>query len=196
MSSPQSYGYAPMPQMQGFNTSSPYDPVTSTPSAPGRWEHSVVSPNNDFYNIAGSSAPRIDLNTQLFDESTSQDANVEVRRNPHHAEALLDLTRTLVGSVKSMLNEGVTPAQFAGCLLKDYGQGDDTVTLDFLVLLTVHRHHRAPPFPFAHRQSLRPVPPLLCKMSINEEEIIRSHIMEEIGEEEQFQVQSNVEEKP
>ncbi|KAK7282113.1 hypothetical protein RIF29_10662 [Crotalaria pallida] len=83
MPSPQSYGYAPMPQMQGFNSPSPYDPVTSTPSAPGRWEHNVVSPNIDFYDIAGSSAPRIDLNTQLFDESTSQDANVEVRRNPH-----------------------------------------------------------------------------------------------------------------
>ncbi|KAK7259624.1 hypothetical protein RIF29_25235 [Crotalaria pallida] len=39
------------------------------------------------------------------------------------AEALLDLTRTLVGAVKSMLNEAVTPAQFVGCLLKDYGQG-------------------------------------------------------------------------
>ncbi|KAK7259060.1 hypothetical protein RIF29_24654 [Crotalaria pallida] len=83
MPSPQSYGYAPMAQMQGFNTPSPYDPVTSTPSAPGRWEHNVVSPNIDFYDIAGSSAPGIDLNTQLFDESTSQDVNVEVRRNPH-----------------------------------------------------------------------------------------------------------------
>ncbi|CAL0316290.1 unnamed protein product [Lupinus luteus] len=38
------------------------------------------------------------------------------------AEALLDLTRTLVGSVKSLLNEGITPAQFVGSLLKDYGQ--------------------------------------------------------------------------
>ncbi|KAK7256893.1 hypothetical protein RIF29_30451 [Crotalaria pallida] len=83
MPSPQSYGYAPMAQMQGFNTPSPYDPVTSTPSAPGRWEHNVVSPNIDFYDIAGSSAPGIDLNTQLFDESTSQDVNVGVRRNPH-----------------------------------------------------------------------------------------------------------------
>ncbi|KAK7244605.1 hypothetical protein RIF29_39429 [Crotalaria pallida] len=39
------------------------------------------------------------------------------------AEALLDLTRTLVGAVKSMLNEAVTPAQFVGCLFKYYGQG-------------------------------------------------------------------------
>ncbi|KAK7270040.1 hypothetical protein RIF29_22913 [Crotalaria pallida] len=47
------------------------------------------------------------------------------------AEALLDLTRTLVGSVKSMLNEGVTPAQFVGCLLKDYGQGGTENSIDW-----------------------------------------------------------------
>lgn len=36
------------------------------------------------------------------------------------AEALLDLTRTLVGSVKSLVNEGVTPSQFVSSLLKHY----------------------------------------------------------------------------
>ena len=38
------------------------------------------------------------------------------------AEALLDLTRTLVGSVRSLVSEGITPAEFVGCLLKEYGQ--------------------------------------------------------------------------
>lgn len=36
------------------------------------------------------------------------------------AEALLDLTRTLVGSVRSLVNEGVTPSQFVSSLLKNY----------------------------------------------------------------------------
>jgi hypothetical protein len=36
------------------------------------------------------------------------------------AEALLDLTHTLVGSVKSLVNEGVTPSQFVSSLLKHY----------------------------------------------------------------------------
>ncbi|KAK7267644.1 hypothetical protein RIF29_20322 [Crotalaria pallida] len=66
MPSPQSYGYMSMPQMQGSNTLSLYDPVMSTPSAPGRWERELVSPNFDFYDMAGTSAPQIDLNTQLF----------------------------------------------------------------------------------------------------------------------------------
>ncbi|KAK7251522.1 hypothetical protein RIF29_34798 [Crotalaria pallida] len=83
MPSPQSYGYMPMPQMQGFNTPSPYDPVTSTPSAPGHWERELVSPNFDVYDMAGTSAPQFDLNTQLFYGSASEDANEEVRRNPH-----------------------------------------------------------------------------------------------------------------
>lgn len=38
------------------------------------------------------------------------------------AEALLDLTRTLVGSVRSLANEGVTPSQFVSSLLKHYSQ--------------------------------------------------------------------------
>ncbi|KAK7343224.1 hypothetical protein VNO77_11808 [Canavalia gladiata] len=39
------------------------------------------------------------------------------------AEALLDLTRTLVGSVRSLTNEGVTPSHFVTSLLKHYAQG-------------------------------------------------------------------------
>ncbi|KAL2323821.1 hypothetical protein Fmac_022879 [Flemingia macrophylla] len=43
------------------------------------------------------------------------------------AEALLDLTRTLVGSVRSLANEGVTPSQFVSSLLIHYGQGQDSI---------------------------------------------------------------------
>ncbi|KAE9618601.1 hypothetical protein Lal_00047397 [Lupinus albus] len=47
------------------------------------------------------------------------------------AEALLDLTLTLLGSVKSLLNEGITPAQFVGSLLKDYGQEGTENSVDW-----------------------------------------------------------------
>ncbi|KAK7245001.1 hypothetical protein RIF29_39831 [Crotalaria pallida] len=82
MSSPQ-YPYMSMPQMQGYNTPSPYDPLTSTPSAPARWDRETVSPSVDFYELAGTSAPQIDLNTQLFDESNDHNDNQDARRNPH-----------------------------------------------------------------------------------------------------------------
>ncbi|KAG8371864.1 hypothetical protein BUALT_Bualt12G0007300 [Buddleja alternifolia] len=38
------------------------------------------------------------------------------------AEALFDITSTLVSSVKAYSNEGVTPADFVSCLLRDFGQ--------------------------------------------------------------------------
>ncbi|KAK7266526.1 hypothetical protein RIF29_19172 [Crotalaria pallida] len=83
MSSPQYPGYMSMPQMQGYNTPSPYDPLTSTPSAPARWDRETVSPSVDFYELAGTSAPQIDLNTQIFDESNDHNDNQDARRNPH-----------------------------------------------------------------------------------------------------------------
>jgi hypothetical protein len=63
------------------------------------------------------------------------------------AEALLDLTRTLVGSVKSLVNEGVTPSQFVSSLLKHYARGSNTsIDIDWHqlgisvspIFLTVH----------------------------------------------------------
>ncbi|XP_014512507.1 non-structural maintenance of chromosomes element 4 homolog A [Vigna radiata var. radiata] len=47
------------------------------------------------------------------------------------AEALLDLTRTLVGSVRSLANEGVTPSQFVSSLLIRYGQGQGQDSIDW-----------------------------------------------------------------
>ncbi|KAK6149211.1 hypothetical protein DH2020_016736 [Rehmannia glutinosa] len=38
------------------------------------------------------------------------------------AEALFDITNTLVSSVKAYNNEGVTPSDFVSCLLRDFGQ--------------------------------------------------------------------------
>ncbi|KAK4404938.1 Non-structural maintenance of chromosomes element 4A [Sesamum angolense] len=38
------------------------------------------------------------------------------------AEALFDITNTLVTSVKAYNNEGVTPSDFVSCLLRDFGQ--------------------------------------------------------------------------
>lgn len=60
------------------------------------------------------------------------------------AEALLDLTRTLVGSVRSMANEGVTPSQFVTSLLIHYPQGHDSIDWQKLglavspIFLSVH----------------------------------------------------------
>nr|XP_016457558.1 PREDICTED: non-structural maintenance of chromosomes element 4 homolog A-like isoform X1 [Nicotiana tabacum] len=46
------------------------------------------------------------------------------------AEALLDITNTLVTSVKAHGNEGVTPSDFVSCLLRDFGQegGSSSIT--------------------------------------------------------------------
>lgn len=38
------------------------------------------------------------------------------------AEALLDITSTLVTSVKAQKNEGITPSDFVTCILRDFGQ--------------------------------------------------------------------------
>ncbi|KAH6812495.1 hypothetical protein C2S51_026257, partial [Perilla frutescens var. frutescens] len=38
------------------------------------------------------------------------------------AEALFDITNTLVVSVKAYNNDGVTPSDFISCLLRDFGQ--------------------------------------------------------------------------
>uniref|UniRef100_A0A5B6YXM0 Non-structural maintenance of chromosomes element 4 n=2 Tax=Davidia involucrata TaxID=16924 RepID=A0A5B6YXM0_DAVIN len=38
------------------------------------------------------------------------------------AEALLDITNTLMTSVKAHSNEGITPSDFVSCLLRDFGQ--------------------------------------------------------------------------
>lgn len=42
------------------------------------------------------------------------------------AEALFDITNTLVTSVKAYNNEGLTPSDFVSCLLKDFGQEGGT----------------------------------------------------------------------
>jgi len=60
------------------------------------------------------------------------------------AEALLDLTRTLFGSVRSLANEGVTPSQFVSSLLIRHGQGQDSIDWQKLglavspIFLSVH----------------------------------------------------------
>ncbi|KAL5066630.1 hypothetical protein RYX36_017517 [Vicia faba] len=61
------------------------------------------------------------------------------------AEALLDLTRTLVGSVKSLVNEGVTPSQFVSSLIQRYAPSPNS-SIDWpklgtsvsSIFLTVH----------------------------------------------------------
>ena len=44
------------------------------------------------------------------------------------AEALLDITNTLVTSVKAHGNEGITPSDFVSCLLQEFGQNPGVST--------------------------------------------------------------------
>lgn len=46
------------------------------------------------------------------------------------AEALLDITSTLVTSVKSQSNDGTTPSDFVTALLRSFGHGDETTNND------------------------------------------------------------------
>lgn len=46
------------------------------------------------------------------------------------AEALLDITNTLVTSVKSQSNDGISPSDFVSALLKNFGQQDGGAIVD------------------------------------------------------------------
>ncbi|CAH2041538.1 unnamed protein product [Thlaspi arvense] len=48
--------------------------------------------------------------------------NLKPREQVADAEALLDITNTLVSSVKAHSNEGITPSDFVSCLLRDFGK--------------------------------------------------------------------------
>ncbi|WVY92483.1 hypothetical protein V8G54_031571 [Vigna mungo] len=68
----------------------------------------------------------------LLDEFDKLHDQVEKpREQVADAEALLDLTRTVVGSVRSLANEGVTPSQFVSSLLIRYGQGQGQDSIDW-----------------------------------------------------------------
>ena len=46
------------------------------------------------------------------------------------AEALLDIANTLVTSVRSQSNDGVTPSDFVTAMLRNFGQRDGHVNVD------------------------------------------------------------------
>ncbi|KAK3000019.1 hypothetical protein RJ639_024436 [Escallonia herrerae] len=59
----------------------------------------------------------------IIDEVESLHQHVQKpREQVADAEALLDITNTLVTSVKAHGSDGVTPADFVNCLLRDFGQ--------------------------------------------------------------------------
>ena len=46
------------------------------------------------------------------------------------AEALLDITSTLVTSVKSQSNDGISPSDFVTAMLRNFGQPDGGANID------------------------------------------------------------------
>ncbi|KAK7390706.1 hypothetical protein VNO78_18729 [Psophocarpus tetragonolobus] len=64
----------------------------------------------------------------ILDEFEKLHEQVEKpREQVADAEALLDLTRTLAGSVRSLANEGVTPSQFVSSLLLRYAHPSNSI---------------------------------------------------------------------
>ncbi|CAJ1977802.1 unnamed protein product [Sphenostylis stenocarpa] len=84
------------------------------------------------------------LHDQVIDAVGWNFAVEKPREQVADAEALLDLTRTLLGSVRSLANEGITPSQFVSSLLIRYGQGQDSIDWQKLglavspIFLSVH----------------------------------------------------------
>lgn len=61
------------------------------------------------------------------------------------AEALLDITSTLMTSVKAHCNEGITPSEYVACLVRDFGlQGGASVDWKKIGLDVPHAFKRAP----------------------------------------------------
>lgn len=54
------------------------------------------------------------------------------------AEALLGIANTLATSVKSHSSEGITPAEFVNCLLKEYGQSHGAVATQESAKIMLH----------------------------------------------------------
>ncbi|KAK6925701.1 Non-structural maintenance of chromosome element 4, C-terminal [Dillenia turbinata] len=61
-----------------------------------------------------------EFNNALYSYSTIKFQ--KPREQVADAEALLDIANTLVSSVKSQRNAGITPSDFVNCLLRDFGQ--------------------------------------------------------------------------
>lgn len=53
-----------------------------------------------------------------------RDAVQKPREQVTDAEALLDIANTLVSSVQSQSNAGVTPTDFVSCLISEFGQSN------------------------------------------------------------------------
>lgn len=92
----------------------------------------------------------LNVDSDKFDSILSEfdklhDQVKKPREQVADAEALLDLTRSLVGSVKSLVNEGVTPSQFVSSLIQRYAPSPNS-SIDWQklgtsvssVFLTVH----------------------------------------------------------
>lgn len=61
------------------------------------------------------------------------------------AEALLDITSTLMSSVKAHCNDGITPFEYVACLIRDFGgQGGDSIDWKKIGLEVAHAFKRAP----------------------------------------------------
>ncbi|GMH18731.1 hypothetical protein Nepgr_020572 [Nepenthes gracilis] len=98
--------------------------------------------------------PDSDKFKSIINEVESMHQKVQApREQVADAEALLDITNSLVTSVKALKNDGITPSNFVTCLLRDWGQQGGTGCCTMLGPMNTELKQRKS---FVRRKHVRP----------------------------------------